>query len=117
MTSDSRPIACDLSQIPAEMRERLFDNVRRTFRTATALHALPGGFALEFANEHGTIAVLGEIIEYDRRCCPFIQHALSDEPWGGPIRLELTGSPEVRDFIAAELLPLLPAELAPTPKS
>jgi hypothetical protein len=105
------PIACDLSQVPVELRERLFGELRATFRRARAVRAIAGGFAIEFPSEHGTIASLGEIIEYDRRCCPFIRHALVDEPWGGPIRLELTGTQEVRDFVAAELLPLLPTEI------
>lgn len=111
LESTERPIACDLSQIPPELRERLARDFQRIFGRATALRALPDGFALEFSNEHGTVAGLGEIIEYDRRCCPFIRHTLVHEPWDGPIRLELTGMPDVREFIAAELLPFLPAEL------
>lgn len=111
LESTERPIACDLTQIPAELRARLGAELQRMFGRATALRPLPDGFALEFSNEHGTVATLGEIIEYDRRCCPFIRHALVHEPWDGPIRLELTGAPEVREFIAAELLPFLPPEL------
>jgi hypothetical protein len=112
-----KPIACDLTQIPADVRARLGSEFLRTFERATALVRLPDGFALEFSNEHGIVALLGEIVEYDRRCCPFIRHTLIHEPWDGPIRLELTGTPEVRDFIAAELLPRLPAELRAAPSS
>jgi hypothetical protein len=105
------PIVCDLTQIPAENRERLFRELRSTFGRARAALVLAEGFALEFPSEHGIMASLGEIIEYDRRCCPFIRHVLIDEPWGGPIRLELTGPPEVRDFLAEELLRVLPPHL------
>ncbi len=107
-TRNAGPIACDISQIPAELRERLTVELKKTFERVRAVHPLEDGYALEFPSEHGTVENLGEIIEYDRRCCPFIRHALIDEPWGGPIRLELTGTPEVRAFVAAELLPLLP---------
>ena len=105
------PIACDLSQLSIEDRQHLLIEVQTTFSQASALHALADGFAIEFPSEHGTVARLGEIIEFDRRCCPFIRHALIDEPWGGAIRLELTGPDEVKAFIKAELVPLLPPAL------
>jgi hypothetical protein len=111
LESTDRPIACDLEQIPAELRARLSRDFARVFGRAQALHALSDGFALEFSNEHGIVATLGELVEYDRRCCPFIRHTLVHEPWDGPIRLELTGTPEVREFIAVELLPFLAPEL------
>ena len=117
LENTERPIACDLTQIPAERRARLGADLQRIFGRATGLRPLPDGFALEFSNEHGTVATLGEIIEYDRRCCPFIRHTLVHEPWDGPIRLELTGTPDVREFIAAELLPHLPPELVRAARS
>src|SRR4051794_34623649 len=64
LESTERPIACDLNQIPPELRERLERDFQRIFGRATALRALPDGFALEFSNQDGTVAGLGEIIEY-----------------------------------------------------
>jgi|SRR5215471_20163420 len=109
---NSGPIVCDLTQIPADRRDRLFQLLGTTFSRARALRTLAEGFAIQFPSEHGIVASLGEIVEYDRRCCPFIRHAVTDEPWGGPIRLELTGPPEVREFLAAELRRVLPPGLA-----
>jgi hypothetical protein len=105
------PIVCDLTQIPAEHRDHLFQELRRTFGRAHAAFAITDGFALEFPSEHGIIASLGEIIEYDRRCCPFIRHVLIDAAWGSGIRLELTGPPEVGKFLADELGRVLPPGL------
>jgi hypothetical protein len=78
-----------------------------TFARAQKAIALADGFALEFPSEHGIVESLGQIIEYDRRCCPFIRHVLVDEPWGGAIRLELTGPAEVKTFLADELARVL----------
>lgn len=105
------PIACDLTRIPAEQRERFLLGLRRTFARARAVHATGDGFALEFPNEDGLAASLGEFIEYDRRCCPFMRHTLIHEPWDGPIRLELTGPREGQASLAHELSRILPPEL------
>ena len=82
--------------------------MRAIFTRVSAVTALPTGYALEFPGEEGMVAALSRVIEYDRLCCPFIRHALIDEPWGGNIRLELTGTDEVREFLAGELRSFLP---------
>jgi hypothetical protein len=100
-----------MTQIPVEHRERLVRAMQATFARARAAFALANGFAFEFPSEHGIVESLGEIIEYDRRCCPFIRHVLVDEAWGEAIRFELTGPPEVKSFLADELARVLPREL------
>jgi hypothetical protein len=105
------PIACDFHQIPADRRGPLLARLRTLFRRVVRVRALPNGFALEFPGEPGMATALSEIIEYDRLCCPFIRHALLDEPWGGNLTLELTGTDEVRDFLPGELRTFLPPEI------
>lgn len=110
MTSEiaTGPIACDFAQIPASQRDPLLQQLRAVFRRVTRVIALTSGYGLEFPGERGMVTALSEIIEYDRLCCPFIRHALIDEPWGGSVRLELTGTEDVREFLAGELLSFLP---------
>lgn len=102
------PIACDFARIPADQRGPLLQQLRAIFTRVSKVTALPNGYGLEFPGEEGMVTALSEIIEYDRICCPFIRHALSDEPWGGSVRLELTGTEDVREFLAGELLSFLP---------
>lgn len=104
-------VACNFAQIPAERRGPLLSQLRTLFRRVSRVRALSNGFALEFPGEQGMARALSEIIEYDRLCCPFIRHALLDQPWGGDITLELTGTDEVRDFLADELRSFLPPEM------
>jgi hypothetical protein len=106
------PIACDFQQIPAQRRDSLLAQLRATFTRISRVTPLPNGFALEFPGDKGMVTELSQIIEYDRLCCPFIRHALLDEPGGGNITLELTGTTEVRNFLADELLSFLPPGVA-----
>ncbi len=46
------------------------------------------------------MALLGEFIQLERQCCPFLRFQLTVEPGGGPIWLELTGPPGTREFLA-----------------
>lgn len=114
MTTTHRgPIACDLTKVPAGVRERLEADLRALFAEVEEVTELPEGYALRWApqDKPGLLTKLGEIIDHDRLCCPFIRHAIVDEPWGGPVRLELTGATEVQAFLAAELGALLPREI------
>jgi hypothetical protein len=105
------PIACDLTQIPAAVRERLVAELRAVLATVIDVEALTDGYALRFAGPKspGLLSKLGEIVDYDRLCCPFIGHAIVGEPWGGDVRLQLTGTPEARAYIARELAVALPS--------
>jgi len=116
MTARSGPIACDLTQIPPDTRDRLVDDFRALLASVTEVRSLPEGYALRFAapKHPGLLSTLGRIVDYDRLCCPFVGHAVIDEPWGGPVWLHLTGTAEVRAFVARELAALPPADVAGT---
>lgn len=48
---------------------------------------------------------LSEVIELERKCCPFLRFVLTVEPAGGPLRLELSGAAGTKEFLAS-LLPV-----------
>jgi hypothetical protein len=108
------PIACDLSKMPPEALERLTADLRVIFSEVDDVSPLPGGFALRLPppTRPGLLSMLAEIVEYDRLCCPFLRHAIVGEPWGGPVRLELTGGEGVNAFLAGELASLVRPEVA-----
>lgn len=114
MTTQTGTIACDLTKIPPEIRERLEADLRAVFTEVQEVRSLADGYALRLAapEKPGLLSRLGQIVDYDRLCCPFIGHAIIDEPCGGPIWLHFTGTAEVRAFIAAELATILPTEIA-----
>lgn len=95
------PVACTLSGPDlATRRAGLFTDLARRRQEA---RWLPEGITLRYSSEHGTLALLGEFIQLERQCCPFLRFQLTVEPGGGPIWLELTGPPGTRDFLAHQI--------------
>jgi hypothetical protein len=95
------PVACTLSEPDlAKLRAGLFTHLAQPRQEA---RWLPEGITLRYSSEQGTLALLGEFIQLERQCCPFLRFQLTVEPGGGPIWLELTGPPGTRDFLANEI--------------
>jgi hypothetical protein len=95
------PVACTLSEPAlAKRRAGLFADLARRRQEA---RWLPEGLTMGYSPEQGTLALLGEFIQLERQCCPFLRFQLTVEPGGGPIWLELTGPPGTREFLAHEI--------------
>ena len=94
-------VACTLSEPElAKRRAGLFTDLARRRQEA---RWLPEGVTICYSPEQGTLALLGEFIQLESQCCPFLRFQLSVEPGGGPVCLELTGPPGTRDFLAQEI--------------
>jgi len=108
------PVACLLSE--PELRER-----RRTvladFKAARLeVRDLADGYAFRFAPSSQQLTALAELIDLERRCCPFLRFRLIAEPAGGPLWLEMTGPAGTCEMLAHELGLVddpAPAELFP----
>jgi hypothetical protein len=95
------PVACTLSEPElAQRRAGLFADLARRRQEA---RWLPEGISLRYRSEEGTLALLGEFIQLERQCCPFLRFQLTVEPGDGPIWLELTGPAGTREFLAEEI--------------
>ena len=95
------PVACTLSEPElAKRRAGLFTDLARRRQE---VRWLSEGVALRYSSEQGTLALLGEYIQLESQCCPFLRFQLAVEPAGGPVWLELTGPPGTRDFLAHEV--------------
>ncbi len=95
------PVACTLSQPDlAKRRAGLFADLARRRQEA---RWLPEGVTLRYGSEQGTLALLGEFIQLENQCCPFLRFQLTVDPGGGPIWLELTGPAGTREFLAHEI--------------
>ena len=95
------PVACTLSEPDlARRRAGLFSDLARRQQE---VRWLAEGVTLRYSPELGTLALLGEFIQLESQCCPFLRFLLTVEPGGGPIWLDLTGPPGTRDFLAHEI--------------
>lgn len=102
-------VACDVSSISREERERLLRSIKEMFLSVQEVHELAGGYALAFDGKSaGIIPGLADFIAYDRQCCAFLHHELRAEPYNGLIWLRLTGAGGAKAHIRAELSGLLP---------
>jgi hypothetical protein len=90
------PIACDLTAIPAELRQQHIEEELRLFQSAQAVQELDNGYAFRFAPE--MLLPLARLVENERRCFPFFAFTLELAPDGGPLWLRLTGDEGVKEF-------------------
>lgn len=95
------PVACSLSEPAlAKRRAGLFTDLARRRQE---VRWLAEGVILRYGSEQGTLALLGEFIQLESECCPFLRFQLTVEPAGGAVWLELTGPPGTREFLAREI--------------
>lgn len=95
------PIVCALT--PEALRARqeglLADLLRRAER-----HDLVGqGLRLRFRPTEGLLAAIARTVDAERQCCRFLRFAITVEPAGGHVFLELSGPAGTREFITALL--------------
>ena len=62
---------------------------------------LPDGLRLTFDPATQPLSTIARAVEAERQCCRFLRFAITVEPDGGPIMLELSGPPGTREFVAA----------------
>jgi hypothetical protein len=94
-------VACSLGS--EEMRRRREAVLSPIAAAVVEMRALEDGCALGFAPEQPGLAQLAELIDLERRCCPFLRFELTVEPAGGRVWLALTGPSGTREFLASEL--------------
>jgi hypothetical protein len=93
-----QPIACNLTE--AQMRERRLE-VLEPFRAQThRSELLPNGIAYTLEISQDTLVNLAQLVDLERRCCPFLSFAIIIKAADSAIRLEITGPPEAQAMIA-----------------
>ncbi len=96
-------LACDLTAIPASVREEHVLTAPQLFSAAQEVLELPNGFAIRFLNEPGKFMAIARFIENERLCCPFFNFGLEIEPNSGPLWLRLTGGEGVKEILQTML--------------
>ena len=97
------PILCTLA--PGALQARRA-SLAALARQAEASAEIPGGLRFRFAAIDGMLPTLARSVDAERQCCRFLRFAITVEPDGGPIGLEVTGPPGARAFIVALLEPV-----------
>lgn len=101
--SQDQSLACDLTAIPADVREEHVVTAPQLFETAQEVQELPNGFAIRFLNEPGKFMEIAKFIENDSLCCPFFDFSVEVEPHRGPLWLRLTGGEGVKELLQVTL--------------
>jgi hypothetical protein len=97
--SENQSLACDLTAIPASVREEHLLTAPQLFGLAQEVQELPDGFAIRFLNEPGRFMQMATFVENERLCCPFFNFELEVEPNNGPLWLRLTGQEGVKELL------------------
>ena len=92
------PIACTLS--PDALETRREGLLAGLFQRAEHHELTELGIRMRFAPATDVVAAIARVVDAERQCCRFLRFAISVEPDGGPILLELTGPPGTREFLA-----------------
>jgi len=101
--NDAQPLACDLTAIPADVREEHVISAPQLFALAQEVQDLSDGYAIRFANEPGRFMAIAKFIENERLCCPFFRFGLEIAPNNGPLWLRLTGGEGVKEILRSTL--------------
>ena len=103
----SEPLACDLSALSPRERQSHQALTARLFRAAEAVDQLANGFVLRFRNDSSILLRVAEFVANEQRCCPFIDFDIQVKSRGPQLRLRLTGTKAVSEFIKIEFADLL----------
>jgi hypothetical protein len=101
--SQDQSLTCDLTAIPADVREEHVVTASQLFETAQEVQELPNGYAIRFLNTPGKFMEIAKFIENESLCCPFFNFSLEVEPYRGPLWLRLTGGKGVKELLQVTL--------------
>ncbi len=97
------PIACNMDVFTPDERERHIAVLGRLKAAMLSGRELPDGRRFGIRLEDGSLAMLAEFIEGERRCCPFFEFTVRLETGSAALWLDLTGPEGVREFIGEEM--------------
>jgi hypothetical protein len=97
------PLACDLSALTDEQRERHRELSGRLRADVTEVRELGNGYAFRHSADGGVLLAIAQFVAYERLCCPFFEFEISVGRGGGPIWLRISGEGEAKRVLEAEM--------------
>jgi hypothetical protein len=105
--SDNQQIACELIAINEDELKHHKMNSEELFTSIEQWQELSDGYSFRIPTETKMIERAASFMSRERLCCPFFHFALEVTPGNGPVWLKLTGSEDVKQFVAHNILPQL----------
>ncbi|HEX6291686.1 MAG TPA: hypothetical protein VFZ66_21050 [Herpetosiphonaceae bacterium] len=96
------PIACDLSALSAEQRQRHTALSEQLAQAVQEVRELPDGYAFRYTTNDATWMIAAEYVSLERRCCPFFVFTLMLDA-DRTVWLHLTGHSEVKAFLTTQI--------------
>jgi len=97
------PIACNPGAFAADERGKWQALGKRLIAENKGRRELPNGFAFEFDRTPETLGEVAEFVEFESKCCPFVDFTVRVPSGGRGVVLEMTGREGVKEMLAAEL--------------
>ena len=105
------PIACNLKALTPAQRARLSTLSHKLNAAARDHRELPDGISFRLDTAAFSLSELGEWIEDERRCCPFLDFRLVLPRESGELQVSLTGRPGVKEFLLTDFASLRQATI------
>jgi len=96
------PIACNLKALTPAERARQSALSRKLSTATVEKRELANGLRFRLSLAEITLPELGEWIDAERKCCPFLDFQISIEREGGAVQLSLTGRAGVKEFLLSD---------------
>lgn len=109
--STKSPIACDLSSIGENQRDRHRRNAKTVFESIGAICELEDGYAFRLPADTELIRTVSAFVARERLCCPFFDFTLTIPSERQPVWLALRGREGVKAYVERSLLPKLDAKI------
>lgn len=100
------PIACDMSVLSPEQREKHLSRSRDLFSSLKEIRELSNGYEFRLYGSNAIVKA-AEFISLETLCCPFLNFSLEVEAENGSVWLGLTGRDGVKAFVREEISGLL----------
>lgn len=95
---------CNLHAMSEEERRR-YDVLREKLEQGVdRVDELENGYVFRLRSGALSLDEMGEWVEYERKCCPFLGLEMQTGLPGGPIAFTATGEPGVKEFIRMEFV-------------
>lgn len=99
----AKPFACNLAALDDEQRlrrSRLAEIIRTN---AIQVVERPNGYIVFLGSDHKVAQSARELVDLERKCCPFLGLTVGRDEVRGEAVLEITADPEAKVFIATEI--------------
>ena len=100
MTRDT-PVACNLGALSAAERAQRSALSARVRERVVSVRETEGGFRLHLPGDATLYRQALDLIDLERRCCPFLELRLVFSSDEGPVYLDIGGNAEAKAFLVS----------------